>query len=213
VDLIGGEKKGSIYLFETKTKGDVNEELMRRQLASGFDLQTMFYLVALTEGKRLWPGAEKQKRWPVAGVRYNVVRRPLSGGKGSIRQHKPTKANPQGEPSGEFYARLGGIIADEPGYFFMRWKIEVTEGDILRFRRECLDPILEQLCDWWEWVSRPTCEEGTDHWDHESGLHWRFPYGIFSAIMTGGSDDLDEYMLSGSTLGLEKAEILFRELE
>ena len=89
VDLIGEGREAGIYLQENKTKGDPNEEAIERQLT--FDLQTMWYLTALQSycdqhedvgfnlhGKRL------------KGVRYNVIRRPLSGGKGSIVQGKGT---------------------------------------------------------------------------------------------------------------------------
>ena len=72
VDYIGKR----VYLQENKTKGDIDEQAIRHNLH--FDLQTMLYMTALTEE------LEPQK---IAGVRYNVIRRPLSGGKGSIRPH------------------------------------------------------------------------------------------------------------------------------
>ncbi|MHC4278494.1 MAG: PD-(D/E)XK nuclease family protein, partial [Planctomycetota bacterium] len=92
VDLIGKGRNAGIDLWENKTLGDIKEELLRRQLESGFDLQTMFYLVALTEAwpLNLWTQL-KDKSYKLRGVVYNVVRRPLAGGKHSIRQHKPTK--------------------------------------------------------------------------------------------------------------------------
>ena len=64
-------------LWENKTKGDVNEELIHRQL--GFDLQTMFYATALKHHLKV-----KNEKGTVRKLRYNVVRRPLSGGKHSI---------------------------------------------------------------------------------------------------------------------------------
>lgn len=68
------------YVQENKTKSDIDFAQLRRQLT--FDLQTMTYVVAYT--------AEYPDR-RFGGVRYNVVRRPLSGGKGSISRHKGTK--------------------------------------------------------------------------------------------------------------------------
>ncbi len=48
----------------------------------------MFYLVTLKE--RL----SKLKHKPeLKGVKYNIVKRPLSGGRHTIRKHAPTKRN------------------------------------------------------------------------------------------------------------------------
>jgi len=210
--MIGKKPKAYLYLQENKTKADINEQQLHRQLQ--FDLQTMFYLVALWENKA-----------SPKGVRYNVVRRPLSGGKGSIRQHKPSKAKPQGESLEEFYSRLGGIIAEDPGYYFMRWTVGVTKDDIERFKREFLNPILESLCDWWEWI-----KGGENPWigncwraDKTSKrpaasrirqtIHYRTPYGFYNVLAEGGSTELDEYLATGSMLGLEQKDKLFGELD
>ena len=208
VDLIGKGRKAGVYLQENKTKGDIKEEQLRKQLASGFDLQTGTYLTAMD----CWPASDWKEK-PIRGIRYNVVRRPLSGGKHSIRQHKPTKSNPAGESAEAYYTRLGGLIVGEPEHYFHRWNVEFTVADLVRFRRECLDPILEQLCDWWGWVSRPVCKGGTTRWNHESGVHWRHPYGVWNALNEGGSGEVDEYLNTGSELGLERTDNLFRELD
>jgi hypothetical protein len=204
VDLIGKGKNARLFLKENKSKGDINEQQLKRQLSSAMDLQTMLYSVALIQKRANyeWPEA------PFGGVIYNVIRRPLSGGRGSIVRHKPTKSNPAGESAAEFYARLGGIIAAEPEYFFMRWKIELTPADVERFRRECLDPILEQLCDWW------TCVNGGQVSPYSSDYQtFRMPYGIWSPILDGGETEVDEFLQSGSTLGLTRATNLFPELQ
>jgi hypothetical protein len=207
VDLLGKGKKAGIYLWENKTKGDIKEELLRRQLESGFDLQTMLYLVAL----RQYADENRGQYAPTRGIIYNVVRRPLSGGKHSIRQHKPTKKNPSGESSGEYYKRLGGLIAEEPEHYFMRWKVEVSPQDVERFRREFLDPILEQLCDWWHWVTigNPWGNAGA----YMYGTHYRTPFGFYNALAEGGSSELDEYLRTGSEMGLERTTRLFPELD
>ncbi len=226
VDLIGKGKGAGVYLQENKTKGDINERQLQRQLT--FDLQTMLYLVALnTDGEHKYIIDEQLKHdWSILGVRYNVVRRPLSGGKGTIVQHKPSKKNPQGESKDEFYGRLAQYIKDEPQTYFMRWKCEVTAGDIAKFRSECLDPILEQLCDWYDWI-RFVETEKIQLWDndvqfgvcckddktHASAIHWRHPFGVYNVLDEGGSSDLDEYLATGSELGLQRVNKLFTELE
>lgn len=206
VDLIGKGKGAGVYLREHKTKGDIKEEMLRRQLY--FDLQTMTYVMVMDH----WPAKDWREK-PIKGIIYNVVRRPLSGGKGSIRKHQATKTKPE-ETEEEFYARVGGIISEDPGHFFMRWRVELTPGDVLRFRRECLDPLLERLCDWWEWIKEnprdPWTPEGADSVNR---LHFRYPFGIFNALTEGGASEMDEYLASGSQVGLTQASTLFRELE
>jgi hypothetical protein len=230
VDLIGSKKSAGIYLQENKTKGDIKEEQLRRQLT--FDLQTMMYLVAIYEGRYEKPLIEViPKGSQILGVRYNVIRRPLSGGKGSIVRHKATKHKPE-ETKESFYSRLRDILFESPQDFFFRWRVEVSKADVEKFRRECLDPVLEQLCDWWEWVSfirnhNPTNQEAV--WDndvtfgarpddpkggiHSSAIHWRHPFGVYNILDEGGSSDLDEYLSTGSEVGLERATTLFPELE
>jgi len=215
VDLIGKGKGAGIYLQENKTKGDIEPEQMQRQLT--FDLQTMLYLVALSAecdrgskiGLLLFGAGSKS----IAGVRYNVVRRPLSGGRGTIKQHAPTKSRPMGESKEDYYDRLRGIIdgsaedAPGPDYFFMRWKTEISKSDVDLFRKRCLDPILEQLCDWWEWITQP----GDDILNC-CGPHWQHPFGCVNTIDEYGYSDLDEFLRSSSEVGLARTQNLFPEL-
>jgi len=210
VDLIGKDKDARVYLFETKTKGDIDEGQMRKQLQ--FDLQTMFYLIALDAVESQADGRDDVQTIlggkQLAGVRYNVIRRPLAGGKNSIRKKEPTKTNPRGESDEEFYERLSGLIAEDPAWYFMRWRVEVTRQDVERFKRKCLDPWLEMLWDWWE-------DEAGDPLipPAERTTHARTPFGIYNVLAEGGSTDLDEYLATGSTVGLVEADALFGELE
>lgn len=218
VDVERISNRQEIWLQENKTKGDIVEQQIKRQLK--FDLQTMIYLVALHEWRH------PDNRESIAGVRYNVVRRPLSGGKGTIVRHKARGSKPE-ETKAHYYERVRKVIdgtgEDAPGpeHFFMRWECRVTPGDIQKFQRECLDPILEQLCDWWEWV----CEGGTpwgsksmriQNVDHlvqmPNAMHWRHPFGVYNVLDEGGSSDLDEYLETGSTVGLVRTGNLFPEL-
>jgi hypothetical protein len=212
VDLVG-RRSPAVYLLETKTKGDVREDLLRRQLAR--DLQTMTYLTALTQDTGLEAVELPKEKYPIAGVRYNVVRRPLSGGRGSITRHKPSKAKPLGEPKEAFYGRLREIVAADPGYFFLRWTATVTPADLARFRRETLNPILECLCDWWGWVSK-FHPQNPGVWGGPAtnpGLHWVHPFGVHSPLDEGGATDLDAYLESKSEVGLVRTGELFGELK
>lgn len=196
VDLIGKGKTAGVYLQENKTKGDIKERQLQQQLT--FDLQTMFYLTALDE-------CNKFKN--IRGVRYNVVRRPLAGGKHSIVQHKPTKSNPGGESSEEFYGRLGALIKENADHFFMRWKVDIAGSEVIDFQRNFLEPILEQLCEWYDYMSLGNFDVA-----RLRGVHWRMPYGVWNPALEGAVGDLDEYLASGSEVGLERVDNLFREL-
>ena len=101
----------------------------------------------------------------------------------------------------------------------MRWKVEFIPADIARFRRECLDPILEQLCDWWEYIVKredPFSPErkGLVHVPTlDYGIHWRHPFGVWNSLNEGRAPELDEYLATGSTLGLTRVDNLFPELD
>lgn len=205
-----------LWLNEHKTKGDIKPDQLQRQLT--FDLQTMMYVVALREPV---PGSIHAKRSePIMGVRYNVVRRPLSGGKGSIVKHKPTKSNPQGESDEQYYARLGQYIKDEPDHYFMRWNISIGKPDVERFKTQCLVPILENVCDdyeWWDvcWKDNiPVFDIDTRErrFPDHSYRHFVTPYGVYNPLLEGGTGDLDDYMQTGSETGLRRVTELFEEL-
>lgn len=231
VDLIGRGTEAGIYLQENKTKGEIDEVQILRQLT--WDLQTMIYLVSLEEQIKtpLANGSHFEtligSRGKLRGIRYNVVRRPLSGGKGTIVQKKPTKSNPQGESREDYYKRVEEYIRAEPETYFMRWKVEVTQGDIERFKQQTLVPILESLCDWWNWVSDPEIRDDPFQMGRAAigggapegpslvggGVHMRAPYGVWNPMLEGRPSDLDEYLATGSTLGLQATDNLFPELD
>jgi len=198
VDIVGKGHNQRVWLQENKTKGDIKEELIQRNL--GFDLQTMTYVVALL-------ASGETQGLEFGGVRYNVVRRPLSGGKGSIRQHKPTKKNPLRESLESFYHRLGLIIQEDPSYFFMRWNVQLSSDDIERFKQRFLNPTLERLCIWYDWVSSGGL------FDTPNAIHWQYPFGVWNPIDQSGASELDEYLATGSKVGLERKTTLFPELE
>lgn len=220
VDVITQKKQPFIWLQENKTKGDINEQQIQRNL--NWDLQTMLYLIAMDEWQRKGNLqrindviATNLTPVPIAGVRYNVIRRPLSGGRHTIKQHQPTKNNP-GETEDQFYARLQGLIEGEPDYFFMRWNVLISKGDIERFKTRCLNPILEQLCDWWEHISGSSSRESPFNCragNNDYMVHWQHPFGVFNPLDEGGSTDVDEYLKTGSMVGLQRTDNLFPELQ
>lgn len=208
VDLVGKNGEARLFLQENKTKGEINEQRIAQQLT--FDLQTLTYLTAL---HRYQGAGDFRTGIPIAGVRYNVVRRPLGGGKGAIRQKKPSKSNSLGESKDAFYRRLSNLIRDDPGSYFVRWDVGVLPADIKRFQQRCLNPLLENLCDWWEQVSSVVGTTVSPFLAGPGACHWQTPYGVFNPLFEGGSTDLDHYLATGSEAGLERVETLYGELQ
>jgi hypothetical protein len=233
VDLIDG----GIYLQENKSKGDIDKQQVERQLK--FDLQTMLYLIALIEsvfhnipgtwmlpdpdgykdGKPIEDGRDCwSKDYPIRGVRYNVVRRPLSGGKGSIKPHAAkytkTTATPA-ESMSDYYERLRrDYIAAEPDYWFFRVRAEVSQHDIKVFRDTCLDPLLEQVCAWYDEVTGKIIDHPAYGRMYKlPPMNYRTPFGVWSALEEGGATEYDSYLETGSEAGLRRVETLFTELQ
>lgn len=230
VDLIeaytderGNHTPRGIWLQENKTKGDVDKMQIERQLK--FDLQTMLYLIALKEWQHDHcedaPDSDPAYN-PILGVRYNVVRRPLSGGKGSIRPHAAKFAGgklkiPEETPE-QFYERLRkDYIEAEPDYWFFRPRAEVSERDYEVFRDECLDPLLEQVCWWYDQITDP---DGVKERVVKYGcgmsippMNYRTPFGVYSALEEGGATEYDAFLATGSEAGLRRVNELFPELK
>lgn len=201
VDRIGRQ---GIFLQENKSKASFSEWLLDQQLT--FDLQTMTYLTAL----RIRLPKEK-----ISGVRYNVVRRATaSGNKGCISQR-------QDESEEEFHARVLHLLRKDPGYYFIRRTVEIPDHEIQKFKTQCLNPVLDNLVDdyeWWEFCK----VEGESVWDyvlradnfpHHQSRHYRLPYGVWNRILEGGLGDLDKYLTTGSIKGIERVKTFFPELE
>jgi len=233
VDIISN----GLWLQENKTRGDINELKLKNELPNNH--QTMFYLTALTS---YVDHCGVKKLPPVKGVRYNVIRRPCSGGKHSITQlkgkmmntkgsngksikgfdGKPLKTRQGAETAKQFYSRLGELIEEEANFFFMRWQCTILKSDLAKYQREVLHPILENLCDWYEWNKWCYSRPEVDRFDGE--LHrqafpehiprpFRLPYGIWNPILQERDDEFNEYISTGSVGGLENVETLFRELQ
>lgn len=217
VDLVKEGKKTGIWLQENKTKGDIRPGVLQRNLT--FDLQTMLYVVALDEEQdnSFWRRANKAWRnVPIAGVRYNVIRRPLSGGRGSIVQHKPSKSNPDGETKEHYYNRLREVLSEPEvlDEYFMRWNIPLTKSDIEAFKVRFLNPILEQLCRWYDYISKDGMDPFGPYRNSDAGgIHWQHPFGVYNPINETGQTEYDEFIMTGSTAGLRRASSLFTELQ
>lgn len=198
------DRTGGVWLQENKTKSSIHEGKLRQQLR--FDLQTMLYLVALGTLQSDWLRVDQPwKNVSIKGVRYNVVRR-------SAHKSVESMLKKVGDD------REAGRI----GEWFARFEVAVSPEDMERFRRQFLDPCLENLCDDYEWWE--ACHKGKyggDPFAHTERAkrfpdhclrHYRQPF-FYDPISEGAPTDLDEYLENGSTVGLRRAEVLFPELE
>lgn len=193
-------KKVTIWVRENKTKGDIKEQQITRQLK--FDLQTMIYVVAMMTCQF------DEFKQELGGVLYNVIRRPFSGGRGNITRHK-AKDNKLEESEQSFFQRLvDDYIAKEPEYWFMQWDVPISLGDVEVFKRECLNPLLDDLCKWWRNIS--TSDHGIFP-VHVEG-HYRMPFGVYSPIADGRGTVYDDFLETGSMTGLDRTETLFPEI-
>lgn len=191
VDLIGTGNKAGIYIQENKTKSGIDVLKIQRQMK--FDLQTMMYFIVLSEhidnamaGDKLFPVDHGR---PV-GVRYNVIKR---------SQHKTAES---------MVNKIKEDIAANRGQeWFARWKTEISDDDVRKFKAKFFHPVLENLCWWWDEM----VGNETDYPPPPS--HWRHPFGIYNPMDEGGFSDVDEYIDTGSTVGLVRATSLFGELE
>lgn len=218
VDLIGGKTPG-IWLMENKSKSSIDQNKIARQLS--FDLQVNTYLIAMTQdtgiekleevkmkvGKGSMPNQKSQSS--VLGVRYNVIRRSAHKSVDSMMKKVDDD-------------RKAGRI----GEWFARWECRVQPSDLKRFKNECLNPILENLCDdweWWDWchenkvnvfngaTSNGLHRHRCDEFDHHP-RHFSQPYGTYSVVAEGGFGDVDSYLESSSLVGLQRSMVLFPEL-
>lgn len=195
VDLVGG----GVWLQENKTKGTIDRTKIVRQLT--FDLQTMLYLVALDAAYRgkhqpvysaVNDNLRVEEKYNLKGVRYNVVRR---------SQHKSVESMLK-----KFHEDRDNGRVEE---WFARWNVEVTPADVQRFRTRFLDPVLEGLCQWWDFV------KVGDPWRREAlnfGTHWQSPFSSYPYGVIDGGTDMDEAVINGSTVGLRRVTNLFEEL-
>ena len=205
VDII----KNKYWLQENKSKGTVSIPSIQKQLT--FDLQSMMYLIAL---QHFVDESE------VGGIRYNVVRRPLSGGKGTIRQKKGSK-NVPAETDDEYYERLKNILAECPEEYYFRWKVPIKRSEIDKYRHEFFNPILENLLDDYEWwnnciqYGNPVFDYQTRKvsFPHHQNRHWRYPYGPFNPVSRGMDHYLDDFIDTGNKVGLIRRNKFFGELD
>lgn len=124
-DGVYEDKHRDLWLFETKTKSDIDQLGISRTLSQ--DLQTMLYVtsIELVTGRR------------VKGVLYNVIRRP------ALRLGK-------NETLRNFITRVRDTALEQSEKYFLRWPHTLDKNDLKKWQVATLNPLLMQLLIWWD---------------------------------------------------------------
>lgn len=223
-------KKRIFWLQENKCKGDPDEIGITKGLHE--DFQTMFYLFVLNNDPTMRRKIErhlsviKATDSYVRRILYNVVKRPL-GDKYAIRQKKSETREEFGNrviemiqndvETSMFKSKQGGIPhlkrRSQSAKHFKRWDVEMADGDINNFVNETMNPLLEQVCDWWHSIKddpfnpfvttipklKPHLSGtaiGIDTDPRPNHLHYRRPMGIYDSLAGGYHGDYFDFLTS-----------------
>ena len=134
--------KGGPWLFETKTKSRVDEEILADILP--FEMQANIYLSVLRQIDKEQP----------SGLLYNIIRRP------SLRQRKS-------ESIAAFAKRVSEDVATRPDWYFVRMEMAIGPEEIDRFEMQLEDLIADFLL-WW--AGETGHYKNTGHCQNKFGL-------------------------------------------
>jgi len=122
IDGVYRNSENEDWLFDTKTKGHIDEDVLVSILP--FDLQMLTYLWAL-----------KQMKFKPAGCRYNIIRRPQPRNIQDL--HKKLKD-------------LTKEVKKRPQHYFVRINMPITMGEIQEFEDRQLNPLMLEVRYWVE---------------------------------------------------------------
>lgn len=222
------KRRPSLWIQENKTKGEVLDNAIAKCLPN--DLQTMFYTIAMQTFltspvlDRL-PGisveaANAMTECRLTGVLYNVIRRPLADNY-AIKKRKDESDRDFIERVLRSYEGKSKLypIAKHAKDWFYRWSVTLTKTDIERFRVQTLDPILEMVCDWFDWMTVSDKNPFTPIGETPKGnkisnrFHFRMPFGVYSPMARGLGGDYFDFLTTSSKRKLVNVSTVFPELE
>ncbi len=121
------DKKKKLWIFESKTKGRIEEETLQDGIL--FDTQVMLYL---------WIAQDVFKEKP-AGVLYNVLRRP---GQNWLKE----------DTLKSFCDRVEKDVSKVRRYdhYFKRWEFAIDYSEVLAWKKAFLDPVMQEIRMWQE---------------------------------------------------------------
>jgi hypothetical protein len=176
---------GVLGVFETKTKGQINQTSIRDQLKA--DLQTLIYVTTSMIEFGEMPGK----------VMYNVVRRPQLKRK-------------QNEALSAFLKRIQADVIKRPKFYFMRWNVDLTKSDIANFRRYTLDPLLGIFCQWADGLKKIGALEGKPERRFNTPFHF---LNCTALVGRYGRVDMFDLLTKKNTTGYLQRKSCFPELD
>ncbi len=120
----GDFRSGGLWLFETKTKGRIEEESIVDTL--GINLQVMLYLLSMKHDYNETP----------KGVVYNIIRRP------QLRQTKK-------ESLRDLLNRITEDVDKRPEFYFIRFTASILPEEQALWERD-FDSMMERLILWYD---------------------------------------------------------------
>lgn len=174
-----GDRKKELFILENKVRAKVDREEISQYIS--LDLQLNYYLLAYY----LETGQLPKK------VHYFTQLRPNSFGYRGPRRKKK-------ESIGDYHERIKTHIQDNPDYYTYRYVVQPTEASLHRFCQRCLYPMVENLLDWYEYVTADPQTRGVNKVDYMT------PYGIYNPFTNEVQEAYRQFRLSGSTTGLIK---------
>lgn len=166
-EVLRYKKSKRLWVFETKTKSDIDSDGLHRTLAQ--DLQTMLYCTA----------AHHLYKESPEGVLYNVIRRP------GLRLGKT-------ESLVNYRNRIEADVQKRAEWYFHRWEVKLDPDDLEKWQIRSLNPLLRQIIQWWESIKN----NPFDPWDSEYHFQRPFGVydglasgrrGDFFNLLTSGS--------------------------
>jgi hypothetical protein len=180
-------EKNGMWIQENKTKSRINISQVQDTLHC--NIQVMFYAVC----------AELKYGRPCKGVIYNVIRKP------GEKQH-------QKENERDYIQRITERIQNDMEYYFYRLKYEFQPGQVDKWKREELIPLLYQVYIWWRSIEK----NPLNPWEDENGVlnpfHGRRSFGIYDS-MSQGKGDFYDLIVYGRRSNLTKTSEVFPELQ
>ncbi len=159
--------KKQLWLMENKTKSIIDDRITD---ALPHDLQTTIYCHVV----------EQKYGEPVAGILYNVIRRP------GLRLNKERDVE-------LLLSRIRTAVAETPEEYFLRWNIYLDPGDTHRAIERTLNPLLRNVVLWWREIEPNLFDpfsipNRVHHYMSPKGLYTQYGKSQYFDILTTGND-------------------------
>lgn len=181
------DRNGELWLQENKTKSRIDIAVLQDTVPD--NIQVMIYAVA----------ASIKYGRPVAGFIYNVIR-------------KPGQRQRQKESDEDFVTRIEADIAADKNYYFYRLEYRFKPGQINKWIRESLVPLLYRVYIWWRSIEANPTNPWVDAEGNINPFHGRKPFGVYDP-MSNGKGDYFDLIVYGRKQGLTVDFDMFSELK